>query len=156
MQSCHEPEKKHLPPRRIRPIALCVVWQSDQILVAEYHDPNGQIFYRPLGGSIEYGEYSQDTIKREMLEEIKAEISHLEYLGTIENIFTYLGQIGHEIVQIYQADFIDSNLYKQTEIIGSDTPDDKPIKAVWKSLTDFKENDALRLVPDGLLEMLAK
>jgi len=148
--------KTRLPPWRIRPVALCVIWRTGQILVAENIEPDGQVFYRPLGGSIEFGEHSRDTVRREMLEEIKAEINQIEYLGTIETIFPYLGQTGHEIMQIYQAEFIDSNLYQQSVINGSELPDGSlPIKAVWKSLTEFQGQNALILVPDGLLEMLS-
>jgi len=148
-------EKSHLPPRRIRPVALCVIWRAGQILVAENIESDGQVFYRPLGGTIEFGEHSHDTVKREMLEEIKADITHIEYLGTIETIFLFQGQTGHEIMQIYQAEFIDSNFYKQNEINGSELPDGNlPIKAIWKSLDEFQGQNALILVPDGLLDML--
>ena len=142
----------------IRPIAICVFRKGDLILVGEGHDPTTQeVFYRPLGGAIEFGEYSHQAIVREIQEEIGAEITELQYLGTIENMFTYDGQTGHETVFIYKGVFRDKSIYEKTCIYGRD--DGKiegtveSFKAVWKSLADFESNKAL-LVPEGLLELL--
>jgi NADH pyrophosphatase NudC (nudix superfamily) len=60
---------------QIRPLAICVFRREDRILVAEGFDPVKQEhFYRPLGGGIEFGENSVETISREIREEINAEI----------------------------------------------------------------------------------
>src|SRR6476619_6756649 len=99
----------------IRPIALCIIFHRDDpnlIFVAEGIDPaKGQTFYRPLGGSIEFGERSAATVTRELREELDAELTNLSYLGTLENIFTYNGEAGHEIVLVYTADFARPDLY---------------------------------------------
>ncbi|MGH2403262.1 MAG: NUDIX domain-containing protein [bacterium] len=76
----------------IRPLAICVFRDGENILVAEGTDDiKGETFYRPLGGAIEFGEYARDTLVREMREEIGAEITDLRYLGALENVFTYMG-----------------------------------------------------------------
>src|SRR4051812_6931891 len=91
--------------KRIRPIAICIFMKGDRTLVAEGYDvAKKQTFYRPLGGGIKYGERSQDAVVREVREEIGAEAINLRYLATIENIFTYNGEVGHEIVQVYRGD----------------------------------------------------
>jgi hypothetical protein len=42
---------------QIRPIALCVFHNNNRILVFEGYDKaKDEIFYRPLGGGIEFGE----------------------------------------------------------------------------------------------------
>lgn len=58
----------------VRPIALCVFRdESDRILVLEGYDPTRALtFYRRLGGGIEFGERSQDTVAREIREELGA------------------------------------------------------------------------------------
>ena len=49
---------------KIRPLALCIFLHQNKILVAEGYDPKkNQIFYRPLGGGIEFGERSNDQMK---------------------------------------------------------------------------------------------
>ena len=89
---------------QIRPLAICIFSHGNKILVSEERDPaKGEIFYRPLGGGIEFGEHSTDTIHRELIEEIEAKVKDLVYLGTIENIFTFNGIPGHEIVQVYDG-----------------------------------------------------
>ena len=103
---------------QIRPIAICVFRNKDRILVFEGIDPdNGGIFYRPLGGGIEFGERSEDAARRELKEEINAEVEELKYLGTLENIFVFNENPYHEIVQVYDGVLIDSGLYDQAEAI---------------------------------------
>lgn len=138
---------------RVRPIAICVFRRDDFILVAEGYDPRKeQIFYRPIGGAIEFGERSDQTLTREIKEEINAEITNLKYLRTIENIFTYDGQMGHEIVLIYVGEFVDKSFYNETVIIGKED-DGSEFQAVWKPLTEFRKKQ-IPLYPSGLLELL--
>lgn len=109
---------------------------------------------RPPGGCIEFGEYSIDTIRRELREEIGAEVKELIYLGTLENIFTFNETPGHEIVQVYDGRLVDSGLYEQDVISGHESEVNQPLKVVWKSLEDFGPGKSI-LYPDGLLEMLS-
>lgn len=139
---------------RIRPLAICVFRRNDHILVAEGYDPvKRQAFYRPLGGGIEFGEYSEQTIHRELLEEIGAEVCELKYLGTLENIFVFNGAAGHEIIQVYDGGFSDAGLYEQPVIRGQEADIDEPFEAVWKRVDAFGEGKLI-LYPTGLLEML--
>jgi 8-oxo-dGTP pyrophosphatase MutT (NUDIX family) len=141
---------------RIRPLAICVFRNNNCILVAEGYDPvKKQTFYRPLGGGIEFGEYSEQTIHRELMEEIGAAVGDLKYLGTLENIFVFNGKPGHEIVQVYDGVLVDTGLYEQTEIEGKEADIDESFKAVWKSLDEFGEGKST-LYPTGLLEILMK
>ena len=137
---------------RIRPLALCIFQKDQHILVFESEDPVKQeTFYRPLGGGIDFGEHSTQTAVREMREELNAEICNLQYLGCLENIFVYNGTPGHEIIQVYRAEFVDPALYECTP--PASEIDDSPIKTVWKSLEDLK-NGSAPLYPAGLLELL--
>lgn len=139
---------------KIRPLAICVFRNNDRILVAEGYDPvKKQSFYRPLGGGIEFGEYSEQTIRRELMEEIGAEVRELKYLGTLENVFVFNGRPGHEIVQVYDGVLIDSGLYEQAVIEGNEADVDESFKAVWKSLDEFGEEKSI-LYPTGLLALL--
>jgi ADP-ribose pyrophosphatase YjhB (NUDIX family) len=44
------------------------------LLVSEGTNPSGELFHRPLGGHVEFGEYARDTIHRELREEIAQEL----------------------------------------------------------------------------------
>lgn len=141
-------------PNIIRPIAICVFQHNGCILAAEGHEPlKGQAFYRPLGGGIEFGEYSADAIKREISEELGTVVVGLRYLGTIENVFTYNGQTGHEIVIVYDGVFAARSLYEQPFIEGVED-DGLAFRAVWINLNDCAKPGAPPLYPTGLLEML--
>lgn len=139
---------------RIRPLAICVFRRDDRILVAEGYDPvKRQTFYRPLGGAIEFGERSEDTVRRELMEEIGAEVGEVWYLGTLENIFVFNGEHGHEIVMVYDGVLTDSGLYEQAEVEGKEAEVGESFKAVWKSLDEFGEGRSI-LYPTRLLELL--
>ena len=139
---------------RIRPLAICLFRHNDCILVAEGYDPvKKESFYRPLGGGIEFGEHSEQTIRREILEEIGAEVCELKYLGTLENIFVFNGTPGHEIVQVYNGSLRDTRLYEQTVIVGQEVDINGSFRAVWKRIDEFGEGKSI-LYPTGLLEIL--
>jgi 8-oxo-dGTP pyrophosphatase MutT (NUDIX family) len=40
------------------------------LLVSEEANPSGELFHRPLGGHVEFGEHATDTVHREFGEEI--------------------------------------------------------------------------------------
>ena len=136
----------------IRPIAICVCRNGDRILVAEGHDSKkGQTFYRPLGGTIEFGECGDETVRREFREEISTDLSEMRYLGLLENIFTYEGRRGHEIVLVYNGQLSDARLYEKETFQANEQG--HPFKAVWKWLDEFGPGK-LPVYPDGLLELL--
>lgn len=140
---------------RIRPIAICVFLRNNKILVAEGYDAvKDQCFYRPLGGGIEFGESSKETICRELREELNLELDEesLRYLGTLENIYIFNGTPGHEIVFIYDGILKEPEAYERAEILGNELNGEN-IRAVWKSLDEFGDGKAI-LYPPGLLALL--
>lgn len=144
-----------MKPNVIRPIAICVFRHNGRVLAAEGREPStGRFFYRPLGGAIEFGEYSAATIARELAEELGAAVTNLRYLGALENVFTFGGQTGHEIIMVYDGEFVDSALYERPVIEGAED-DGEPFRAVWVSLADCKDPAAPPVYPTGLLELLA-
>jgi 8-oxo-dGTP pyrophosphatase MutT (NUDIX family) len=142
---------------RIRPLAVCVFRHNDRILVTEGYDTvKDEHFYRPLGGGIEFGEPSVETIRRELMEEINVavELESLQFLGAVENIFYFNGTPGHEIVMIYDGVLKESGLYEQDVIVGQEA-NGEVIRAMWKGLDEF-ESGKLILYPTGLVELLQK
>jgi 8-oxo-dGTP pyrophosphatase MutT (NUDIX family) len=140
--------------RQIRPIAICVFSKDDRILVFEGYDKvKDETFYRPLGGGIEFGETGEETVRRELKEEINAVVDDIHFLGALENIFTFNDDKYHEIVLVHDGVLKESGLYEQAVIVGHEAEVDEPFKAMWKSLSEFGEGKSI-LYPTGLLELL--
>ena len=138
---------------RIRPIAICVFLNENRILVFEGYDKiKDETFYRPLGGEIEFGETAEETVRRELKEEINVDVEDIRFLGALENIFTFNREIGHEIVMVYDGMLKESELYEQAVIVGEE-PNGDVIRAMWKSLDEFGEGKSI-LYPDRLLDLL--
>jgi ADP-ribose pyrophosphatase YjhB (NUDIX family) len=138
--------------QRIRVLALAVFRRGDEILVMEGYDPlKRETFYRPLGGAVEFGERVMEALRREMREEIGAEIKDVRLLDVMENLFVYDGAPGHEIVWMHEAAFVDLSFYARDELAIEE--DGARGRAVWKPLCDFGAGRA-PLYPDGLLELL--
>ena len=140
---------------QIRPIAICVFRRENKILVSEGYDVlKAEHFYRPLGGGIEFGENSRATICREILEELNLEVAEesLRYLGAVENVFTFNGTPGHEIVLIYDGEFKEARLYERAILRGMEANGEE-IQAAWMDLDEFCSGGSI-LYPTGLLELL--
>jgi len=139
--------------KRIRPIALCVFLKNNRILVFEGYDKvKDEIFYRPLGGGIEFGETAEETVRREFMEEINVEVKDIRYLGTLENIYIFNGKLYHEIVMIHDGALVNSGLYEQAVIVGEEANGDV-IRAMWKNLDEFGEGKSI-LYPNDLKALL--
>lgn len=139
--------------RDIRVIALGLIQDENRIFVSEGYDPVKQsIFYRALGGGVDFGETSLEALKREFKEEIQADLTNIRYLGCIENIFTYNGQPGHEIIQLYQCDFADAKFYQLESLVFSESEHHQHT-ALWIDISRFKVGE-LKLVPEEFFNYL--
>jgi 8-oxo-dGTP pyrophosphatase MutT (NUDIX family) len=136
----------------IRPVAICILRRDDEILVVEARDETEDLtFYRPLGGGIEFGERSDDAVRREFQEEIGAELDEPNLLTIFENLFEFEGKESHEIVFVYEATFADPDLYdRETFVVTEETG---TLPGVWRPLADF-DMTTTPLYPAGLLELL--
>jgi mRNA interferase MazF len=142
--------------KRIRPLALCIFQREDKIFVSKGYDAVlDETFYRPIGGKIEFGEYGHETVAREVMEEISAEVVDVTYLDTLENIFIFDGRAGHEVVLIYDGQFVDDTLNGDDIVIQGTDDDNILFDAMWKPLDFFRAEDSPPLYPNGLLELLA-
>lgn len=132
---------------KIRPLALAIIWnEKGQLLLHEGWDSvKNETFYRPLGGGIEFGEQGSDALIREFKEEISEEIEVIKFLGLSENIFTYEGRPGHEIVLLYKAKILapvkeNYSIVESGRVVG---------QAVWRSLAEIQER-GLNIYPLGI------
>lgn len=137
---------------RIRAIAICIFRRGDRILVNQGYDPTRQLhFCRPLGGGIDFGETSTAAVVREICEELGVEMTDPKLLGVLESIYVYNGNPGHELVFVYDGQFVDEGLYDQAVLKAVEG--DQTFEAHWRSLDELKSGDPL-LVPEGLWTLL--
>ena len=137
----------------IRVIAICLFRRGEEILVTEGFDTvNNQRYARPLGGGVEVGETSEQTIVREIREELGAEVQDLKLLGVLENLFELEGRQQHEVVFVYDGQFADKSLYEQTEIPLLDGG--WRTGAIWRPFAWFDEQ--CPLVPVGIESLVAE
>jgi len=121
----------------IRPIVLGIARHNNKLLVSEGYDKTtGKIFYRCLGGGIEFLETSEEALKREYKEELDIDIEVNEFCGIAENIFTFEGKKAHELVLFYNIKIKDSDL-KEKYIV---TEEGSKTEAVWIDIDEFKRN----------------
>lgn len=139
-------------PGEIRVLALGLIRDGDRIFVSQGYDPvKQQTFYRAMGGGVNFGESSRDALQREFQEEIQVELTNIQYLGCLENLFTYNGQQGHEILQIYQCDFVEPKFYQLEQLTFAEGERKK--MALWVEINRFTSGE-LKLVPEQFLEYL--
>jgi ADP-ribose pyrophosphatase YjhB (NUDIX family) len=135
----------------IRAKSVCVFRHQNKILLTEGYDPTKNEHYLiPLGGGIEFGETSERAAIREVFEEVGAETYDLQLLGVLENLFVFDGTPGHEIVFIYEAKFVDENLYQKPELDGFESNGVK-INVRW---FDQAMLNAVKIYPHGIVDLL--
>jgi len=135
--------------KEIRPIALGLAIKNNKVLVSEGYDKvKDQKFYRCLGGGIEFLEKSDEALKREFKEEIGADVTVKDFLGLEENIFTFNGKNGHELIFVYTVDVKDSDYKDNYTII-----DEVDSYAVWMDIEQFKNGKEI-LYPTTVIKYL--
>lgn len=121
--------------------ALFVVRNRDAV--------KGDDYYRPIGGSVNFGEKTAEALLREVNEELAATISITGDPLIVENIFVCDGVTGHEIDYLYPARFTDPGFYtRKTYALHEDSG--QTFDALWIKI-DACLNGEFRLVPEELL-----
>ncbi len=137
--------------KEIRPIVLGIVKRENKILVSKGYDKvKNEVFYRSIGGGIEFLENSKDALKREFKEELNIDIIVGEFLGIAENIFTYNGKNAHELILFYNVDIKDNDYKEKYHIIDDNCETD----AMWIDINRFK-NKELKIYPEQMFKYLS-
>ena len=141
-----------------------IIRNGDRILVSREEWPKGKRFFLPPGGGINFREYAEHAIKREIREELRTEVEDVRYIGFIENMFENSYGLFHGFEMIYEVELKDKSLYELEIIEGIEDDMRNPelygfprgpieLKFVWKSLEEMNE-EGLPLYPSGLERLL--
>ncbi len=139
---------------RIRVLALGLIQRDNRVFLSQGYDSTRQLtFYRALGGGVEFGEPSARALEREFWEELQAELRDIEYLGCLENIFTYNGKPGHEIIQLYRCGFVDPKFYECESLQFQEGERTKIAR--WVAIEPLLHGE-LTLYPEGFSQYLTR
>lgn len=138
------PFQKIIKKPYIRPLAIAIIRRDNDILVFQGTDKiTGEVFHRPLGGGIDFGEKAYDTIHREFVEELGVELKNVVLKGVIESIFSWDAKHKHEVVFVFEGEFKEATQYKNDRFRIHEPYFTKPNYAIWKSADDFKSNKTI-------------
>src|SRR4029077_15138566 len=116
-------------------------------------DPGeGRVFHRLIGGSVELGERAVDAAVREVAEELRATLVAPRLLGGLENVFTYDGELGHEVVFVYAGRLAEGGGVPPEGGWYDDVGE--PMWVEWRPLDPGPTEAALPLYPDGAEALL--
>jgi len=99
-------------------------------------------FFFP-GGHIDFGEKAEETLKREMQEEIGMDISKLEFIGTNENYFAQNGDVHHEFNLVFSGEIPAGEVVAKEDYLTFE----------WKDLASIQSE---KLYPEALHQELIK
>ncbi len=134
----------------IRSVALVLMKREGRLLLAE-HNEGGRTFYRPVGGTVEYGERALAAARREVQEELGLAVEELRPLGVIEDIFTLDDEVHHQIVFLYEADWPEA--VACVEPVVARESDGVEFTCSWRSLEELADLDR-PFYPEGITDLL--
>jgi 8-oxo-dGTP pyrophosphatase MutT (NUDIX family) len=136
--------------KHIRNLAVGLPRRDDHVFVSLGSDRiTGDQFCRAIGGGIDFGERAADALVREFREELDVSVAPTALLGVIENLFTFEGEDGHEIVHVFS---VESPELDRVDLDTSLTILDVGTPARWWRLDDLLRSDP-PLYPVGILDL---
>lgn len=127
--------------------AAGVIIHNNKILA---HKNTNSDHYALIGGRVEIGENSEDTVKREIMEETGKEVETIGYISTIENFFEMQGKKYHEIMFIHKVEFINEQ-DKQIQETINNIEGKEYLQYEW---LDIEKIDQYNILPKIIKEIL--
>ena len=127
--------------------AACIIKHNNKVLL---HKSDDKDHYCLIGGRVELGENSENTIRREIKEELGKEIDIIGYVSTIENFFKFEGSKYHEYMFVYEAEFKEDK-DKLIEDTLSNIEGNDYLKYYW---IDSKDIDNVDIKPKVIKDIL--
>lgn len=128
-------------------IARAIIVNDKKILLCHSH--TGGHYFLP-GGHVEAGETSVETLKREMIEETRVEVTEIKFLLDFPNTFLRDGVSIDEVATIFLAKMASTKIISTEDWIYFDwipvkdlpTIDFKPKETAFLIMKSIKENQS--------------
>lgn len=134
--------------------AAAIINHNGKIL---FHKNTAEAHYALIGGRVQITESSDDTIKREVKEEIGKELEITGYICTVENFFEHKGKTFHEIMFVHQAEFVNDEDKKILDTIQNiEEAEHKAGKQIQYEWIDINELDKYEIKPAIIKDVLKK
>lgn len=138
--------------RRLRAVALAAVRRADgAVLVQRGHDSTRDLtFHRLIGGGIDFGETAEQAVVREWQEELATGLLDVRLLGWVENLFSFEGAPGHELLAVHVGRVEDAHVLDRDDlgVIPGTTS-----TAYWVPGAQVLDGP-VPLYPDGAVDLL--
>ncbi|SDF41030.1 NUDIX domain-containing protein [Halorubrum xinjiangense] len=125
--------------REIRVVTLGAVRRGEELLVQAVgrNDAGGRNF-RLLGGGVEFGEHSEDALRREFDEELGVALDDVSPLGTYERVFDHEERRHHEVWRVYEATIVEDWPYDREAFSFVEPDSGAELRATWKRPRAFR------------------
>ncbi|MCT9820112.1 tetratricopeptide repeat protein [Microbacterium sp. W1N] len=139
-----------MSPPRARNVVVALIVQDGWVLAEEYAATGDHgSFLRAPGGGLEFGETTAAGMRRELDEELAADVQEARLLAVTENIFTLGPKHGHEIVHVFAVRSTRLEALprgSRLPVLDSDTT------VGWYRIDDLAGGDP-PFYPDGILDL---
>ena len=133
--------------KEIRVKAMCLIEHKGKLLLCNGYDSvTKEKLLRVVGGSIDFEEKAEDAVRREIKEELGSNLENLKFITVIENIFTYEGERGHEVIFLYKGDLTNKDIYNTEKVPILDRREDWK-DAEWIPISDILEKKTIFYPP---------
>lgn len=138
---------------KIRVKSLAWITDLQALFVVKMFDRvKGDFYYRPVGGTVEFGETALETLHRELKEELNTTVAVTGSPLILENIFVCDGVKGHEIDYLFPCKFNDPVFYERKRYALLEA-DGTTWDALWIPIADCLTG-TYRLVPEVFVERI--
>jgi len=122
--------------QKIKVKAMGLFVADGRMLVMDCFDSvKREPYFRLLGGQVEFGERADETLRREMQEELGTAVEVEALLDVVQSVFTYNGRPHHEVVFIHQARFVDASFNAREDLRNIEPGKDEPF--LWKLIPEL-------------------
>ncbi len=129
--------------------AVAIIVHDGKVLL---HKNTADTYYALVGGRVQIGESSDDTVRREIKEEIGKDVEINGYVATVENFFEANGKNYHEIMFVHQAEFVNEKDRKIVETLKNiEGNAEKTIQYEW---IDIDKIDSYQVRPEVIKKVL--